>query len=42
MFEDERCFYLATDAPIYEILKGKKQGESFSFRGIDYTVESVC
>jgi hypothetical protein len=42
MYEGERYFYLATDAPIYEILKGKKPGDSFSFRGIDYTVESVC
>ena len=42
MFQDERYYYLATDAPIYEVLKGKKPGDSFSFRGIDYTIDSVC
>lgn len=42
MFEGKRYYYLAMDAPIYEILKGKKPGDSFSFRGIDYTIESIC
>lgn len=42
MFENERYYYLATDAPIYEVLKGKKKGDSFEFRGIDYTIEDIC
>ena len=40
--DGHRFFMLATDAPIYEIMVGKKEGDSFSFRGIDYTIEELC
>lgn len=33
--------FLATDAPIYAEMAGKKAGDSFSFRGVDYNILSV-
>ena len=36
--DGEKVFYLATDAPIYEIMAGKEKGDSFSFRNIDYKI----
>jgi len=37
-----KYFMLTKEAPIYEIMAGKKAGDSFNFRGIDYTIESIC
>ncbi len=37
-----KYFMLTTNAPIYSVMEGRKAGESFSFRGIDYTIESIC
>lgn len=37
-----KYFMITPEAPIYEVLKGKKAGDSYSFRGIDYTIESIC
>ena len=35
-------FMLTKEAPIYSTMVGKKAGDSFSFRGVDYTIESIC
>ena len=32
---------LGTDAPIYQVMAGKKAGDVFEFRGIEYTIHSV-
>lgn len=37
----ESYFLLATDAPIYEVMAGKKIGDKFEFRGINYEIQSI-
>lgn len=32
---------LGTEAPIYEVMAGKKVGETFEFRGIKYSITSI-
>ena len=41
MVDGKKIFYLATDAPIYEVMAGKKKGETFEFRNISYTIEDL-
>ncbi|MBA3986203.1 MAG: transcription elongation factor [Flavobacteriales bacterium] len=39
---DKKNYYsISTDAPIYEHLKGKKTGDSFSFNNMNYKILSV-
>lgn len=40
-FNGDAYMLLGTDAPIYEAMAGKKAGETFNFRGIDYKIYSV-
>ncbi len=37
----KKYMFLGTEAPIYEVMAGKKEGESFEFRGIAYKVLSI-
>lgn len=40
--DDNKNYYsISTDAPIYEHLKGKKAGDSFSFNNLNYTIVNV-
>jgi hypothetical protein len=39
--EGTKYFLLGTDAPIYAIMAGKKEGESFAFRDINYSIISI-
>lgn len=36
-----RYFLLATSAPIYEAMQGKKKGESYTFNNITYTIKDL-
>lgn len=38
---DAKVFGLSTEAPIYARMRGKKKGESFEMRGINYQVLDV-
>lgn len=38
---DKKYVLLGTEAPIYEVMAEKKVGDSFEFRGINYTVKSI-
>lgn len=40
--EGTKYYLLATDAPIYSAMDGKKKGESFSFNNMDYTIEDLA
>ena len=37
----EKYLFIGVEAPIYEVMAGKKPGDSFEFRGITYTVNSI-
>lgn len=39
--DDKEVMGISTKAPIYLKMLGKKKGDSFSFRDIDYTIEEV-
>jgi hypothetical protein len=39
--ENREIFGLSPMAPIYEVMEGKKKGETFSFRNLDYLIEDV-
>ena len=36
-----KYLFIGVEAPIYEVMAGKKVGETFEFRGISYTVLSI-
>jgi len=40
-WDDENFIGISTNAPIYAELLGKKQGDSFSFNGVDYTIKEI-
>lgn len=37
-----KYFLLATDAPIYSEMEGKKKGDKFSFNNIEYVIEDLA
>ncbi len=37
----KKYLLLGMDAPIYQVMAGKKEGDSFEFRGINYEVNSI-
>jgi len=39
--DDKNYYSISTDAPIYEHLKGKKAGDSFSFNNMTYKIVKV-
>lgn len=39
--ENREVFGLSPLAPIYEVMDGKRKGDSFFFRDIDYTIEDI-
>src|SRR5690606_36071045 len=40
--DDNKNYYsISTDAPIYEYLKGKKSGDSFTFNNLTYNIVNV-
>lgn len=40
--DDNKNYYsISTDAPIYEYLKGKKAGDSFTFNNLTYSIVNV-
>ncbi|MAX79660.1 MAG: hypothetical protein CL843_05735 [Crocinitomicaceae bacterium] len=38
----EKYFFLALDAPIYTAMEGKKQGDSFTFNNMKYTINELA
>jgi hypothetical protein len=34
-------FGLSTESPLYQVMKGKKQGENFSFKDANYRIKEV-
>jgi len=39
---NKQFHFLATDAPIYKVMAGKKEGDTFEFRNIAYEIKSIC
>lgn len=39
--ENREVFGLSPQAPIFEVMAGKKKGETFSFRDLEYVIEDV-
>lgn len=39
--DDKNYYSISTDAPIYEHLKGKKSGDSFTFNNLTYNIVNV-
>jgi len=40
-WNQENFVGISTNAPIFEALSGKKEGDHFNFNGIDYTIEEI-
>jgi len=39
--EDQPIFGISVQSPIYRLMKGKKVGERFTYRGVTYLVEEI-
>lgn len=37
----ERFVGISTQAPIYQVLMGKNEGDAFNFNGVDYVIEQI-
>lgn len=40
-WDNEHFIGISTNAPIFEALEGKEEGDNFSFNGVDYTIEEI-
>ena len=40
-WDDEKFLGITTDAPIYEVLQGKNEGDVIEFNGTTYTIEEI-
>jgi len=39
--DDISMFGLSTEAPIYQVMKGKKEGDTFTYKDMTYTIQEI-